>query len=540
MPSQRPLPRPKRTGEEFARTHFQSTDGDSASNGHSAKKPRFDVRNPSALAPDAIEDDIVLEADEIGKRGQQAKRNAVNIDGYESDSSNEGFDTRADVKAKEKKKNDKATAAKSKDEEDHDMFADLEDGAGADGDDDEELTREGKKRSKNVRFLGVEEIEGQVASSTSGGHVSADFSLAAGAAGGAGGSSVLAARSSLNENDSVEKDEEENESESDVGEADRAAVGSDSDASELGAGAKKQHAPLLDAFNMRSEQEEGRFDEQGNFVRKAADPDAVHDTWLEGVSKKDMRRAREAAGKRDEEERHRRREEDAMLTSDLLKRLIPLLERGETPLEALARLGRKPKNNHQKQKRKSKPKWHNKKSHPASDPSSLPEQQEQQEEPEPDTAEQSRLDAIETITATTSLLLSRDDHAEIYSTERELLTREYQRETGDAWVDRPRSSDSSSPSPSPSLNAAVGTMDMDAPMASTTTTTNGDNVGTAQWEYRWADKRDGGAVHGPYDGATMASWHGAGYFGEGVEFRVVRRPGSEGEVWRSGTQVRFV
>ena len=64
---------------------------------------------------------------------------------------------------------------------------------------------------------------------------------------------------------------------------------------ELGAGGKKSHAPKLDAFNMKNEQEEGRFDAQGNFVRKAADPDAVHDSWLEGVSKKDMKKAKEAA-----------------------------------------------------------------------------------------------------------------------------------------------------------------------------------------------------------------------------------------------------
>ena len=47
---------------------------------------------------------------------------------------------------------------------------------------------------------------------------------------------------------------------------------------------------------MKNEQEEGRFDAQGNFVRKAADPDAVHDLWLEGVSKKDMKKGERGSG----------------------------------------------------------------------------------------------------------------------------------------------------------------------------------------------------------------------------------------------------
>lgn len=270
------------------------------------------MRNPSALAPDAPEEDAILEADEIGRRGQQTKRNAVNIDGYESDSSNEGFNARADAKSKQGK-----AASKSKDEQESDMFADLE------GDEDEDVAVEGKMKRKEIRFLGEEEIEGQVGSSKSGGHVSADLLL-----------------NGHGKGKGKEKDEEvESSSESDVGEEERAEIVEGMD-EELGAGGKKSHAPKLDAFNMKNEQEEGRFDAQGNFVRKAADPDAVHDSWLEGVSKKDMKKAKEAADKRDEERRQKRIEDDSVLTSDILKVLIPYLERGETVLEALARLGR--------------------------------------------------------------------------------------------------------------------------------------------------------------------------------------------------------
>src|ERR1700712_4053848 len=98
MSSRYSAARPKRAGETFARTRHAEAD-----DGPSSKKPRFDVRNPSALAPDAPEEDVVLEADVIGGAGTGTKRGAVNLDGYDSDSDNEGFDGRAEERAKGKK-----------------------------------------------------------------------------------------------------------------------------------------------------------------------------------------------------------------------------------------------------------------------------------------------------------------------------------------------------------------------------------------------------------------------------------------------------
>ena len=470
MSARRPAPRPKRGGEEFARTRYLDTSEPSS------KKLRFDTRNPSALAPDAPEEDAILEADEIGKRGQQTKRNAVNIDGYESDSSNEGFDARADAKAKEAEKKGKASP-ESKDEEQDDMFADLEDDF-RDGDEDEEVAGDGKKQRKEVRFMEEDEIEGQVASSKSGGHVSADFSVPRGRMGGP--NAMLRSR---------DKDEGSS-SESDVDDEERAELGDVDE--ELGAGSKKEHAPKLDAFNMKSEQEEGRFDAQGNYVRKAADSDAVFDSWLEGVSKKDMKKAKDAADRRDEERRRQDLENNSVLTSDILKGLLPYLERGETVLEALARLGRG--------KAKKKPKWQNKTKAKRNGAEVMDVDAEK--EPE-DPAETRRREAVEAITNAANQLLTRGQ-PEVYDAEKEILMRQYRREAGEDWVDPPQNEDAS------------GGADED--------------VARNQWEYRWSDARDGSQAHGPYNGSMMVSWNDAGYFGDGVEFR---RVGEESEWSRS-------
>ena len=421
--------------------------------GLQSKKPRFDIRNPSALAPDAAEDDAVLDADVIGGRGQNVRRNAVNIDGYDSDSDNENFDARAAAKAKEKE-------AMSKDEEDEDMFADLaedfKDGDESDGD----AGRKGGKK-KAVRFLDEDEIEGQVQNSKSGGHVSADFTLN-------GKGKSRAARD----------EEAESSSDSDVDDEVRASIGNEID-EEVGAGGKKTHAPKLDAFNMKNEQEEGRFDDQGNYVRKAADADAVHDTWLEGVSKKDMKKAKEAADKREEERRKKAIADDSIPTGDVLKTLIPFLERGETVLEALARQG--------KGKRKEKkPKWQSKAKNQKRNSQNGHAMDTDMNEEDP--AETKRRNDVETITGAADLLLTRGQ-PEIYDAERELLVRQYKKETGQEWTEPD------------------------------TTRNDADSSSTKMWEYRWADARDGGETHGPYDGATMAAWNNAGYFGEGVEFR---------------------
>lgn len=181
-----------------------------------------------------------------------------------------------------------------------------------------------------------------------------------------------------------------------------------------------------------------------------------------------MRKAAETHERREAQAREQRIHEDGLLVSDLLKSLILQLDKTETPLEALARLGKN------QVKPKKVPKWKLNKMNKGAEPMQV-----DVEDPE-----QARIkECIHTITDAADKLLSRDLE-NVYDQERELLVREYVRQTGEEWAE-PKSG----------------------------------GEGGAMWEFRWTDGRDGGATQGPFDGSTMKAWEDAGYFGRGVEFR---------------------
>lgn len=475
--------RPKRASEAFARSHH----GDPKS-----KKVKFDVRNPSALAPQSAEDDPdidavdeeVLAADTVGTASGGIKRGAVNVDGYDSDSDQDNFEARAETRPKSKKgvdlaatmdnPNDQAggaggvAAAEDDEDEEMDMFGNAEDeDNGDEGDAGEKAAGSGKagKPGKEVRFLEIDEIEGQEEESKAGGTVKINDEE----------------ESTDEEDENVDLDKEMEEEGIDE---------------EIGAGGLKKHAPKIDAFNMKGEQEEGRFDEAGNFIRNAADANAVHDTWLEGIGKKDMKKAAAAHEKREADIKAKMREADGIPTSDLLRNLILRLDRGETTFEALARLAKN------QVKPKKVPKWKQKKAQKASNGMDVDEQKEAE-----DPKQVKIRESIAAITEAADRLLRRD-YPEIYEWERERLIREYRNEAMEDWVEPAAEEEEKTVKEKESTPA------------------------TTMWEYRWIDGRDGAAKQGPYDGPTMKAWQDAGYFGEGVEFRPA---GQEGDWTRVAT-----
>jgi CD2 antigen cytoplasmic tail-binding protein 2 len=453
MPARYSAARPKRDGESFARHHHANAEANNEE-GPSTKRVKFDVRNPSALVPDAREEDDVLAADVIGVgSGTATKRGAVNIDGYDSDSENERATARrtkleVDLGAQMDSYTARSAGDTAGDDDADavDMFA-LEDTGDVD---DLATASKGKALDKTVRFLDDREIEGQEQSSRSGGHVQI--------------------------RDEVSSDDEE-EIQLEMQEEDLD--------EEVGAGGLKHHAPKIDAFNMRQEQEEGAFDEAGNYVRKAVDPDAVHDKWLEGVSKKEMKKAAAAQEKRDADSRQQMREDDRVRTADLLGSLLQHLERGETAIEALARLGKS------KPKDKKTPKWKQKRQGQNGDGTAPMEVESNRHAHDAEAREVKA--AIDSITEAADKLLGRD-YADIYDTEREMLLREYRSEAGADWI-------------GPSKTEAEAGL----------------------WEYRWTDGRDGAdKKQGPFEARMMKAWQDAGYFGDGVEFRLV---GQEAGGW---------
>lgn len=446
MSSRHNAGRPRRDGETFARTHHHDNQQEDES------RVKFDVRNPSTLAPDAREDDAILDADVIGASAA-TKRGAVNLDGYDSDSDNDTFNARAEGRKKGKvdineqldNYDSKAThggpsTARNDDGDDDDMFAAAD---GEDREDDDDDPKASADKKKKVQFMEVSRIEGQEQKSKSGGTVHLDDG----------------------ESSDAESEKELLAQEEGVDE-------------EVGAGGLKRNAPKVEAFNLNAEMEEGRYDDQGNYVRKAGDPDAVHDNWLNGLSKKEMKKAAEAHEKRESEARQRRLEDDGLLSSDLLKTLIVHLERAETPLEALARLGKGQK------KTKKIPRWKLKKLNKGMDVDQKAEQ------PDP---EQLRIKtAIDGITEAADKLLSRGLE-DVYDQEREVLVREYRKESGEDWVEPAREEEPAGGT------AASGS--------------------AAMWEFRWVDGRDDGSTQGPFNGPSMKAWQDAGYFGQGIEFR---------------------
>ncbi|KAL0581546.1 hypothetical protein V5O48_000475 [Marasmius crinis-equi] len=99
----------------------------------------------------------------------------------------------------------------------------------------------------------------------------------------------------------------------------------------------------MSSFNMREEMEEGKFTEEGDYVR-SFDPHAVHDRWMEGLDEKEIKQARRRKKHQERVEKEKALAEEQERESSggkpaIEKELLSLLKKGETVLEALQRLG---------------------------------------------------------------------------------------------------------------------------------------------------------------------------------------------------------
>jgi CD2 antigen cytoplasmic tail-binding protein 2 len=249
---------------------------------------------------------------------------------------------------------------------------------------------------------------------------------------------------------------------------------------EVGLAGSRKHAPKIEKFNLRQEQLEGVFTEDGTYVRKAADPQAHQDTWLADLTKGQIRRAAEAMEKRRQREmenEQREAQQDRLPPAERLSRLIRGLRPAETALDALARL------NQGKKKWQPSQKW--KKSKTVVDQESVSEEDSLKVK-----------EQIETITADADKLLTLGNQ-NIYSTSRERLIMLYQENTGERFRESPQRPDR-----------------------------------TDKWEYKWPGTDD---VHSNFTSKDMRGWKDAGFFADGV---LCRRAGSQDE-WNRSTDITF-
>ncbi|KAI8059847.1 hypothetical protein BC940DRAFT_313096 [Gongronella butleri] len=103
-----------------------------------------------------------------------------------------------------------------------------------------------------------------------------------------------------------------------------------------------QDKVAISAFHMRQEMEEGSFDQQGNYVRNSKDPQAFHDQWMAGISKKDMAKAKEAQRKKNQEEADKEALRQAALPqtqADCYRAILEYMLPGESVREALTKQG---------------------------------------------------------------------------------------------------------------------------------------------------------------------------------------------------------
>ncbi|KLO08953.1 hypothetical protein SCHPADRAFT_834634 [Schizopora paradoxa] len=115
----------------------------------------------------------------------------------------------------------------------------------------------------------------------------------------------------------------------------------------------------LSSFNMREEMEEGKFTDNGMYVR-SFDPHAVHDKWMDGTDEREMKKARRAQRAQRRLEKERLKQEAGgpngkPSKQEMEMEIVSMLKKGESVLEALARLGAKAKKSKDKEKSQPSP-----------------------------------------------------------------------------------------------------------------------------------------------------------------------------------------
>lgn len=289
---------------------------------------------------------------------------------------------------------------------------------------------------------------------------------------------------------------------------------------------------------MQDELAEGRFSADGSYVRNADDPLATHDTWLDGVSKKAIKAARESKQRMEDEARRREEAEakgDGALAQerdDCMIGLLGLIREGETVTKALGRLGAARK---KVVRKKVKAKSSGDDEMEVDDDTAIAVV----EEPTPAAEEDPAVKKINRITHLASTLLAQGE-LEIYDTSYEDIIKALKQEGAVRrdWVP-PRDPDiereqAEAASAARKAAASSGRRVLIArPGAST------GGASTTKYWYKWVVPQEGqpeGQEYGPYARGELEGWISQGYFGLGAEKIAVKPEGKTAFVtWREAS-----
>jgi len=266
----------------------------------SQKRTRFASPSPNAESSNTLDTGVnaaLLEEDLPESSSRQKNREKRKVKGqeeYESDSSN---DEEGVVPSRR-------PGTKEDEDMDVDMFAE-------DMDEDKGVNGSKGDKGKSKEFMDLDDVEGQ------------EFE--------------------------GKRDKGKGKGKNSVGEAGSSEEGSEDEDDEVENRRKRKEQDLgieVTPFNMKGEMEEGRFTADGEmYMENDKDPGEKHDVWLEDLDKDEIKKARRAHKERERIEAERIEKEadgrgQAEEEETLMRKAVEFMERGETVLEALQRLGK--------------------------------------------------------------------------------------------------------------------------------------------------------------------------------------------------------
>lgn len=237
-------------------------------------------------------------------------------------------------------------------------------------------------------------------------------------------------------------------------------------------------------YNMDRELEEGSFDANGHYIERK-DEQAFHDSWMQGITKKDMRKAKQMQDRRAARQRLFADLEKRQSTSSTAlkgKRLehsywcgiLSLIKQGESCLGALARC-------RQQQPKKAKKSWQKNKKDDSMATDADPKSTEK---------ERQRRQTVEKLSDLSDKLMALGHH-DVYELKYEQIVRKLRVDEvlADDWV------------PGDAL-----------PLVSSQDSGEEKSKQDTVWEYKW--ETDAEEVYGPFMWSEMNEWFNQGFFAQ--------------------------